>query len=120
MRRTAIGLWDPGSTLSFITFDLAAELGLQGQPVQLEIVTVGGVLTKVNSKRYHMSSFDDIGCEVKVEVLGIEQISTEASFVDKEPMRNLSANENAGKKLTVQALARWIYSLGLIVQPTIQ
>ena len=97
MRRTAIGLWDPGSTLSFITFDLAAELGLQGQPVQLEIVTVGGVLTKVNSKRYHMSLFDAVGCEVKVEVLGIEQISTEASFVDIEPMRKLFANQNAGK-----------------------
>ena len=97
MRRAAIGLWDPGSTLSFITFDLAAELGLQGQPVELEIVTVGGVLTKVNSKRYHMSLFDAVGCEVKVEVLGIEQISTEASFVDVEPMRKLFANENAGK-----------------------
>ena len=97
MRRTAIGLWDPGSTLSFITFDLAAELSLQGQPVQLEIVTVGGVLTKVNSKRYHMSLFDAVGCEVKVEVLGIEQISTEASFVDIEPMRKLFANQNAGK-----------------------
>jgi hypothetical protein len=97
VRRAAIGLWDPGSTLSFITFDLAAELGLQGQPVELEIVTVGGVLTKVNSKRYHMSLFDAVGCEVKVEVLGIEQISTEASFVDVEPMRKLFANENAGK-----------------------
>ena len=97
VRRTAIGLWDPGSTLSFITFDLASELGLQGQPVELEIVTVGGVLTKVNSKRYHMSLFDAVGCEVKVEVLGIEQISTEASFVDVEPMRKLFANENARK-----------------------
>ena len=97
MRRTAIGLWDPGSTLSFITFDLAAELSLQGQPVQLEIVTVGGVLTKVNSKRYHMSLFDAVGCEVKVEVLGIKQISTEASFVNLEPIRKLFTNENEGK-----------------------
>ena len=52
-KKDAVGLWDPGSTLSFITFDLASSLGLQGQPVKLEIVTVGGVLTKVKSRKYH-------------------------------------------------------------------
>ena len=54
-KKDAVGLWDPGSTLSFITFDLASSLGLQGQPVKLEIVTVGGVLTKVKSRKYHLS-----------------------------------------------------------------
>ena len=92
-----VGLWDPGSTLSFITFDLAAELGLQGQPVELEIVTVGGVLTKVNSKKYHVSVFDANGCDVKVEVLGIEQISTETNFVDIEAMKKLFTDVSAAK-----------------------
>ena len=50
--RSVIGLWDPGSTLSFITISLAEELKLQGRPVELEIVTVGGITTKINSKRY--------------------------------------------------------------------
>ena len=35
-------LWDAGSTLSFITFELAGKLKLVGNPVNLEIVTVGG------------------------------------------------------------------------------
>ena len=96
-KRSVVGLWDPGSTLSFITFDLAAELGLQGQPVELEIVTVGGVLTKVNSKKYHVSVFDANGCDVKVEVLGIEQISTETNFVDIEAMKKLFSDGSAAK-----------------------
>jgi len=44
-RRSVIGLWDSGSTLSFITISLAEELKLQGRPVELEIVTVGGITT---------------------------------------------------------------------------
>ena len=35
-------LWDGGSTLSFITFELAKRLKLSGQKVRLEIVKVGG------------------------------------------------------------------------------
>ena len=71
-KKNAVGLWDPGSTLSFITFDLATNLGLQGQPVDLEIVTVGGVSTKVKSRKYHLSVFDAAGCDVMVEVVWIQ------------------------------------------------
>ena len=81
-KKRVVGLWDPGSTLSFITFDLASELSLHGRPVELEIVTVGGVTTKVNSKKYNLSVFDASGNDVKVELLGIEQISTETDMVD--------------------------------------
>ena len=82
VKKRVVGLWDPGSTLSFITFDLASKLSLQGRPVELEIVTVGGVTTKVNSKKYNLSVFDASGNDVKVELLGIEQISTETDMVD--------------------------------------
>ena len=94
-KKDAVGLWDPGSTLSFITFDLATNLGLQGQPVELEIVTVGGILTKVKSRKYHLSVFDAGGCDVRVEVLGIEKISTDTNFVDMESLKNVFTDRNA-------------------------
>ena len=42
-------LWDAGSQLSFITFQLAKDLMLEGKPVALEIETVGGEFRKINS-----------------------------------------------------------------------
>ena len=96
-KKDAVGLWDPGSTLSFITFDLATNLDLQGQPVELEIVTVGGILTKVKSRKYHLSVFDAGGCDVRVEVLGIEKISTETNFVDMESLKSVFTDRNASK-----------------------
>ena len=96
-KKNAAGLWDPGSTLSFITFDLATNLGLQGQPVDLEIVTVGGVSTTVKSRKYHLSLFDTTGCDVRVEVLGIEKISTETNFADIESLKNVFTDRNASK-----------------------
>ena len=94
-KRSVIGLWDPGSTLSFITISLAEELKQQGQPVEMEIVTVGGITTKVNSKIYQLSVFDASGRDVQVEVLGIEQISTETDIVDIENMAALFTHETA-------------------------
>ena len=37
---TGVALWDAGSTLSFITFELARKLQLHGEHSRLEIVTV--------------------------------------------------------------------------------
>ena len=45
-------LWDSGSTLSFITFEYAKKLKLQGKAVKLEIVSSGGTVKQVNSVRY--------------------------------------------------------------------
>ena len=39
---TVNGLWDAGSTLCFVTFAVAKKLSLQGTPLKLEIITVGG------------------------------------------------------------------------------
>ena len=97
MRRNVIGLWDPGSTLSFITFGLAAELDLEGHPVELEICTVGGSVTKISSKKYYVSVFDHNGQDVRIEVLGIEQISTEIEFIDIDAMKRLFSSEEVTK-----------------------
>jgi len=97
IRRNVVGLWDPGSTLSFITFSLASELGLEGHPIELEICTVGGSVTKISSKKYYVSVFDSNGEDVRIEVLGIEQISTEIEFIDIDAMRKLFISEEGAK-----------------------
>ena len=92
-KTSAIAMWDPGSTLSFITFSLARELKLEGVPIELEICTVGGAVTKVNSKKYCISVFDKNGQDVKIEVLGIETISTDVEATDLAEVKNLFTNE---------------------------
>ena len=88
-RREVAGIWDPGSTLSFITFALADELCLHGEPVELEICTVGGIETKLKSQKYQLLLFDRKGREVQVEVLGIEEISTNIESVDLKGVLDL-------------------------------
>jgi hypothetical protein len=68
----AASMWDPGSTISFITFSLAKELGIEGVPIELEICTVGGMITKVNSRKYSIYLIDTNGQDVQIEVLGID------------------------------------------------
>jgi hypothetical protein len=81
-QNTSVVLWDAGSTLSFITFELAKKLQLNGEPVDLEIVTVGGEAKRVSSQKYTIVAWDKEDREVKFEVLGIEQISTEIETVE--------------------------------------
>ena len=88
-RREVAGIWDPGSTLSFITFALAEELCLHGEPVDLEICTVGGIESKIKSQKYNLILFDRDGGEVQIEVLGIEQVSTSIENVNLQGVLNL-------------------------------
>ena len=91
---SAVGLWDAGSTLCFITFELAKKLQLRGHPVKLEIVTVGGESKQVDSQRYTISVFDKYRELVEFEVLGIEQISTEIERINVNHItRNFKAKE---------------------------
>ena len=93
LRREAIALWDPGSTLSFVTFRLASELGLEGHPVELEIYTVGGSSMKISSKKYSLSMFDTNGQEARIDVLGIEEISTGVEVVDIGKVKGFFMNQ---------------------------
>ena len=96
-RKTAVALWDAGSTLSFITFSLAHKLGIEGEPVDLEIVSVGGGTKKVNSQKYTVVVFDDNDQEVRIEVLGIERISTEIERIEISKVLNQFKTEEAMK-----------------------
>ena len=90
-------LWDAGSTLSFITFELAKKLQLNGEPVDLEIVTVGGEAKRVSSQKYTIVAWDKEDREVKLEVLGIEQISTEIETVEVNEILHEFKSEVARK-----------------------
>ena len=79
---TAVGLWDAGSTLCFITFQLAEKLQLRGDPVKLEIITVGGEVQQVDSQRYAIFLIDNDNSMVEMEVLGIRQISSDIEKID--------------------------------------
>ena len=80
--KSACALWDAGSTLCFITFNLAKELQLQGEPITLDITTVGGDCKKVNSQKYIICIEDKSGSLIKMEVFGIDKISTEIHKID--------------------------------------
>ena len=75
-------LWDAGSTLCFITFQLAEKLKLYGEHIELELITVGGESKQVNSKRYTLHAIDQKNELVAFEVLGIEQISTDIAKIE--------------------------------------
>ena len=75
-------LWDAGSTLCFITFQLAEKLKLYGEHIELELITVGGESKQVNSKRYTLHAIDQNNELVAFEVLGIEQISTDIAKIE--------------------------------------
>ena len=80
-RSSVACLWDGGSTLCFITFQLAKKLGLHGIPVKLEIITVGGESKKVESQRYTVTMIDKNNISIPIEVLGIKEISTEIEMI---------------------------------------
>ena len=78
----AVALWDAGSTLSFITFELANKLQLHGENSRLEIITVGGECQQINSNKYIVYLRDEESKLVELEVMGIERISTEIEMMD--------------------------------------
>ena len=88
-------LWDAGSTLCFITFDMARKLKLQGELIKLDIVTVGGESKEVDSQRFKVSIKDVRGESVAIEVLGIEQISTEIEGIEIKNVLNKFSNSKA-------------------------
>ena len=92
--QSAVTLWDGGSTLCFITFGLANKLHLQGDPIALEVITIGGNFKRIDSQKYMLWPVDKKGRRMAVEVIGIDQISTD---IEKVNVGNL-LNEFQSKK----------------------
>ena len=62
--------------------ELTGKLKLVGNPVNLEIVTVGGESRMINSNQYVISIRDTYSSFVEMEVLGIEEISTNIENIE--------------------------------------
>ena len=75
-------LWDGGATISLITFKKAAELGLHGEEVKLDVIKVGGVTEEINSNQYELTLIDCKGIECDIIVYGIDKISTELNDIN--------------------------------------
>ena len=84
-----VSLWDPGSTLSFITFSLAKKMNLQGTPIELEICTVGGKINRIDSMKYLINLIDTNGLDVQIEVMGIDTISTDVEAIELKEVKKL-------------------------------
>ena len=63
--------WDPGSTMSFITFTKANILQLKGRNVGLEVTPFGGAAERLDSKVYDLVLVDKLGNSIVIQVLGV-------------------------------------------------
>ena len=75
-------LWDGGSTLNFITNSLAEQLNLKGDPIKLDIITVGGKSKCIDSKVFVLHLINKKNIPTKIEVLAIEKISSEIDEIN--------------------------------------
>ena len=69
-------LWDSGSTISLITFDLASRLALDGEACQLSLGGVGANCTVVNTKLYSIGLLDKNGGVYQMHAFGIDRITS--------------------------------------------
>ena len=67
-----------------MTFRKAEQLQLQGKPVKLSLVAIGGQKTIIESKVFLLKLYKSNGETVQVEAFGIQRISSEIQKVNQE------------------------------------
>ena len=82
-------LWDSASNLSFITSAKAAELGLVGKPVVIQITTVGGEKRVQQTTQYKLTLIDKKHVMVKIDVIALKKISSSITKVELKPFIKL-------------------------------
>ena len=82
-------LWDPGSTISLITFNRARQLKLSGKRQMIELVKVGDVIERIESYCYELSLKTKDNVLVYIYVYGIERISSDIKAVNLDNVRQL-------------------------------
>ena len=88
-------LYDSGASLSVISHHLAQYLGLKGDDIELSIVKVGNTIENIKSKIYYLTLFDLYGTEWYLNVIGLDQITTDHSYVNiREIAKHLEVNES--------------------------
>ena len=69
-------MWDSGATVSLITFAKAAHLKLEGKPLVMTVIKVGGVPETIHSSEYTVPLVNRNGETVEIKAYAIEKIST--------------------------------------------
>ena len=69
-------MWDGGATVSLITFKKARSLNLEGEPITITVIKVGGKQEKINSFEYALPLLNENNEQITLKVYGIEKIST--------------------------------------------
>ena len=89
--------FDGGATISLITFNKTAMLGLEGTEVALTVTKVGGSQEKLMSYKYTLQLVDKRGEIVEFQVYGINKISTEVKGIDVKGVTCLFENVKMGE-----------------------
>ena len=90
----ANAIWDSGSSISLITERKANELGLSGNPINLNVTTVRGIKQTVHSHEYHFDIIDKRGKSYKMTAYGIDNITNEISEIKIDNIIHLFTNIN--------------------------
>ena len=86
-------LWDPGSTISLITFQMAQQLELKAQArVRLDLVVVGAEKEIITSYKYKVMLHDAKHRTVSIDVYGIDKISSEIASIEIKSVQALFPN----------------------------
>ena len=75
-------MWDGGATISLITFKKANAMHLDGIPVKLNVVKVGGTTEEIDSYKYDINLVDKSGKIHSVTLYGISKISNNIKVID--------------------------------------
>ena len=78
--------WDNGSTCSLILTETAELFRCPGEPVQITIDTINGLLTR-DTKLYCIELVDNAGNRVLIRAFGVENISEIRNVVNVEQMK---------------------------------
>ena len=102
-------LFDGGATLSLITFKKAEELGLEGKPVKLSEVKVGGTVEEIDSYKYDLYLVDNKSVVVPFRVYGMNNISTDVKQIKVENVLKLFVG------LTLDEINRPSHSIDVLI-----
>ena len=84
-----VTLWDPGSDMTIITYEMASKLGLKGKDISISITKVGNKTETFNSKEYNLSLTDKYGNLVDIKAYGMKEITAPICEVDLTNVPNL-------------------------------
>lgn len=72
-------LWDGGATISMITFSKARDMSLNGEPIKISVIKVGGQKQEMSSYLYELPVANKKEKMINLQVSKIDCISMEVS-----------------------------------------